>query len=334
MTKLVSCYEEVISLDNLLSAWAEFVKDKRSRPDVQRFERNLMANLISLHEDLQAGVHKYYSYWPFRITDPKPRNIHKANVRDRLLHKAIYRVLYPVFDKTFIFDSYSCRNDKGTHRAFNRLVRSARKVSRSYTKPCFALKCDIRRFFDSIDHKVLMALLRKRITDEKLLGLIESIISSFELTPGKGMPLGNLTSQLFANVYLDPLDQFVKHQLKAKFYIRYADDFVFLSDNPEELLCYLAEVSGFVQSALGLRLHPGKISMRKLRQGIDFVGYVALLHYQLPKRKNVRRMLRRLGRVAKVDSSILKSQCLSYLGYLSHVSSYQIRERFRGIMAM
>ena len=325
--KIVSeYYKNIISLENLLEAWQEFIIGKRSRKDVQQFERNLMSNIINLNAGLKSGGYKHSTYYPFKISDPKPRSIHKASVRDRILHKAIYRILYPVFDKTFVYDSYSCRNGKGTHKAFSRLASLARKVSKNYTKPCFALKLDIRKFFDSVDHEVLMGLLSKRIEDKKLLNLLKNIISSFEHSSGKGMPLGNLTSQLFANVYLDPLDKFAKHHLRAKYYLRYADDFLFLSDNPDELIEYLVEVNQFLKTELKLKIHPDKISFRKLKWGIDYVGYVALPHYQLPRVKTVKRISQKIFQSLAVDDveSITKAMP-SYLGYLSHANAYKLQ---------
>jgi len=320
-------YKDIISLENLLAAWSEFVRGKRSRADVQRFERNLMANFIALHKDLREGCYNHSPYWPFKITDPKPRNIHKAGVRDRLLHKAIYRVLYPIWDKTFILDSYSCRNKKGTHKAFARLETITRKISKNYTQPCFALKCDIRRFFDSIDHEVLTALLRKRTSDTKLLDLLRNIIGSFELSLGKGMPLGNLTSQLFANVYMDPLDKFAKHKLKAKHYLRYADDFIFLADNPDELMGYFVEINQFLKTNLKLSLHPDKISLRKLEWGIDYVGYVTLPYYNLPRRKTVKRIQKHLARdLMDGDIQSVNNAMPSYLGYLGHANASKLQD--------
>ncbi|KKP64109.1 MAG: hypothetical protein UR62_C0020G0011 [Candidatus Nomurabacteria bacterium GW2011_GWF2_35_12] len=142
-------------MENLLLAWKEFLKGKRNRKDILDFERDLMANVIELHIDLVSKTYKHSNYYAFNISDPKPRNIHKATVRDRLLHHAIYRILYPYFDKKFIYDSYSCRIDKGTHKAIYRFENFIRKVSKNNTKTCWVLKCDIRKFFASIDHKIL-----------------------------------------------------------------------------------------------------------------------------------------------------------------------------------
>ncbi len=323
-------FDEVISLENLFLAWTEFRKGKRSKLDVQAFELQLEDNIFALHEDLVGGDYLHGGYHQFRVSDPKPRVISKASVRDRLLHRAIYRVLYPLFDKTFIFDSYSCRNNKGTHKAFQRLTQMTRKISENYTRPCYALKCDIRKFFDSIDHEVLFDLLKNRIEDEKLLKLLWGIIGSFECSLGRGMPLGNLTSQLFANIYMDPLDKFVKHRLKVRFYIRYADDFVFLGYGADELMGCLVESNCFLKTRLKLIIHPNKIYFRKLKWGIDYVGYVALPYYCLPRQKTITRIKKRIGRLLDSgDINELLKAIPSYLGYFGHANSYKLQ---RGLL--
>jgi len=291
-----------------------------------------MTNILKLHQDLADGTYQHSKYHPFKLSDPKPRNIHKANVRDRLLHKAIYRILYPTFDRTFISDSYSCRNDKGTHKAFTRLESVTKKVSKNYTKPCFALKCDIRRFFDSVDHKILINLLESKIANEELLNLLKNIIQSFEHSSSKGMPLGNLTSQLFANIYMDPLDKFAKHKLRAKYYLRYADDFVFLSDGKDGLMGYLVEVNQFLKINLKLNLHPNKLHLRKLNWGIDYVGYVALPHYNLPRKKTVKRIFTNLERAINLQVPNLESQYQSCRGYLDYASSYRLQTQLQEMM--
>ena len=157
-------------------------------------------------------------YFAFNISDPKPRNIHKASVRDRLLHHALYRKLYPFFDRKFIADSYSCRERKGTHLALERFNEFARKVSGNNSKTVWVLKCDIRKFFASIDQKLLLDIVERYISDTDIISLLRSIIRSFQTIPGKGLPLGNLTSQLLVNVYMNEFDQYIKHRLKAIYY--------------------------------------------------------------------------------------------------------------------
>lgn len=317
-------FEQIISLENLFIAWQEFCKGKRNKSDVQVFELHLEDNIFSLHSDLIQGKYKCGFYQRFNINDPKPRIIHKAPVRDRLLHHAIHRVLYPIYDKTFVFDSYSCRKDKGAHKAFARLVQMARKISKTYTASCWALKCDIKKFFDSIDHQILIKLLRKRIEDCKLLNLLRQIIESFYVTPGKGLPLGNLTSQLLVNIYLDPLDKFIRHKLKARYYLRYADDILLLGPRRKQLLNYQRAIGCFLNDKLKLELHPIKTHLRKIFWGIDFVGYVALPHYNLPRPKTIKRIIKRSVNLSQNNFEVYKASLSSYLGYLKHVSGYRM----------
>ncbi len=200
-------------------------------------------------------------------------------------------------------------------------------MSKNYTGPCFAIKCDIRRFFDSVDHEILLKLLRVKVEDERLISLLEQIIRTFEVVPGKGIPIGNLTSQLFANVYMDPLDKFVKHHLKARHYLRYADDFLILATTESELLGYFIEMNRFLKDSLKLELHPNKISLLKLSWGIDFVGYVALPHYAVPRRKTAKRMLKNMQKVK--DPEKVESVLSSYLGFLGHVSARKIKDELK-----
>jgi len=174
-----SLFEEIISLENLLLAWKEFRKGKRSKPDVQEFEHNLEDNLFGLHRELKNQVYRHGPYKRFTIHDPKYRIIHKATVRDRVVHHAVFRTLYSIFDESFIFDSYSCRLGKGTHEAVTQLTRFAMSVSRNFRGRCFALKCDVSQFFASMDHALLKKFAGRRIADVKVLKLIEMIIGSF-----------------------------------------------------------------------------------------------------------------------------------------------------------
>lgn len=268
-------YEYSISVENLLLAWKEFECGKKNKKDVQEFSLRLMDNIFSLHRDLKHGTYKHGGYHAFNISDPKPRNIHKATVCDRLVHHAIYRVLYPFFDRTFIADSYSCRERKGTHKAMDRFVFFARKVSRNNTRTVWVLKCDIKKFFASIDHEILKEILRQYISDTQILVLLDEIVGSFQSTgQGKGLPLGNLTSQLLVNIYMNEFDQYVKHRIKAKYYVRYADDFVFLSDDRAYLLGLIPSIQDFLQERLKLELHPQKLFLKTLSSGVDFLGWV------------------------------------------------------------
>ena len=167
-------------MNNLLDAWGEFAVGKRNRADVQEFELHLMDYLLELHSELVNKIYRHSKYESFVIADPKRRLIHKASVRDRVLHHALYRLVYPYFDRTFVSDSFSCRDNKGMHKAINRFRLFAGKVSQNHTRTCWVLKCDIRQFFGSIDHKILMRILKQYILDTDVIWLLEKIVESFE----------------------------------------------------------------------------------------------------------------------------------------------------------
>jgi RNA-directed DNA polymerase len=210
-------YHDIISVENLLCAWQEFIRGKKHKHDVQEFQFQLMDNIYALYRELKDKMYVHGTYHAFNISDPKPRNIHKASVRDRLLHHALYRILYPYFDKLFIHDSYSCRMGKGTHRALERFRYFGNRVSKNNTKQCFVLKCDIRKFFASIDHDILKKILAAHIADEAIRWLLGAVIDSFNSgSHRRGLPLGNLTSQILVNIYMNEFDQYLKHELKVK----------------------------------------------------------------------------------------------------------------------
>ncbi len=311
-------FEEVVSMENLCEAWQEFIRGKRRKKDVQEFMLHLGDKISDLHADLTSDCYTHGDYKHFRINDPKPRDIHKAKVRDRLLHHAIHRKLYPFFAALFISDSFSCQTGKGMHRALERFEELARRASRNNTRICWVLKCDIRKFFASVDHDILIDVLRNRIASPRLLDLLKSVIGSFEASPGKGVPLGNLTSQLFANVYMNELDQDVKHDLRMKNYARYADDFVFLSHYRSELLECLPKIDGFLSGSLALNLHPDKVSIKTLASGVDFLGWVHFPHHRVPRIKTKKRMYRR------ITQSPGRQSVESYLGLLSHGDAHGI----------
>lgn len=313
--QLCHSYLDIISLDNLLLAWSEFIIGKKHKTDVLLFSRNLINNIIQLQEELANFTYQTSGYIAFNISDPKPRNIHKASVRDRLLHHAIYRQLYPFFDNTFTSDSYSCRNNKGTHKAVNKFRSFALKVSKNNTTTCWILKCDIKKFFANINHDILKNILKQYIQDQKILWLLDRVIDSFEVSSNTGLPLGNLTSQLFVNIYMNEFDQYVKHKLKQKYYIRYADDFVFLSQDRNDLLKLVLIIKEYLGKKLLLTIHPKKISLSTLASGVDYLGYVHFPKHRILRTKTKQRVLK------KVDNKNLPS----YLGVLKHCNSYELK---------
>lgn len=314
-------FEYIISVENLLWAWQEFVKGKGSRKDVQEFSFNLMDNILSLHYDLNNHTYKHGGYQAFNIYDPKPRNIHKASVRDRLVHHAVYRILYPFFDETFISDSFSCRVDKGTYKAIKRFTSFNFKVSRNNTKICWVLKCDIRKFFANINHDILMSILKKYIAEENIIWLLATIIESFPGSGNKvGLPLGNLTSQLFVNIYMNEFDQLIKHKLKVKHYIRYADDFVILSRDRKWLENLIPKMKYFLGDNLGLLIHPDKTYIKTVYSGINFLGWTNFPYYKILHPTTKKRMLRKIKENPTITS------LNSYLGLLKHGNTYKLKK--------
>lgn len=313
-------YEDIISVANLLLAWQEFARGKRDKPDVQEFQSRLMDNMFALHRELRDGMYRHGPYHHFRISDPKPRDIHKASVRDRLVHHAIHRILYPFFDCAFISDSYSCRDGKGVHRAMDRFRQYAYRVSENQTRTCWVLKCDIRKFFASIDQQALFDILAQCIQDERTQMLIVEVVRSFQSTEsGKGLPLGNLTSQLLVNIYMNEFDQFVKHKLKATRYIRYADDFVILSHDKSQLESLIPQIRDFLGTYLKLTLHPRKVSIATFASGIDFLGWVHFPDHRVLRKSTKRRTLRNCAGREKDDPVVQ-----SYVGSCGWGNAHKI----------
>lgn len=291
-------------------AWKEFKYGKSKKKDVQQFAENYKANILGLYNELRNKTYKHSRYFAFYIKDPKVRHIHKACVKDRVLHHAVFRILYSIFDKHFIFDSYSCRLGKGTHRAVKRLEEFARKVGKNNSRNCLILKLDIKKFFNSVDQEILINLVKKEIDDADVIWLIEEIIKSFSV----GIPLGNITSQLFANIYLNRLDEFVKHKLKIKYYIRYCDDFLILNRNKLYLQNLIVLINNFLDSKLKLSLHPNKILIRKHQQGIDFLGYICFPYHRVLRPKTKHRLLKNIN----------TKNVQSYLGILKYCDSFKV----------
>jgi RNA-directed DNA polymerase len=314
-------YKDIISIENLLKAWEEFLPGKKNREDVCEFSKNLMENIFDLHKDLFDKSYKHGGYKAFNISDPKPRNIHKASIRDRLLHHAVYRILYPFFDKTFFSESYSCRLGKGTHKAINKFRSFVYKESQNDYKTLWILKCDIRKFFASINHGTLLEILREYLTDQDVIWLLYQIVSSFHSTKeSTGLPLGNLTSQILVNIYMNKFDQFIKHRLKIKHYIRYTDDFVILSREKDYLWELVPKISDFLEEELKLILHPDKLFVKTLFSGVDFLGWVHFPNHRVLRTSTKKRVSKALNESENINSLI------SYSGFLKHGNHYLFKK--------
>lgn len=333
-------FNQIISPENLFLAWDKFRKGKASKSDVFVYKKDLESNIFQLSNKLITKKYVHSAYTSFYIHDPKQRHIHKASVGDRILHQAIFSVLNPIFEPTFIANSFSCRDGKGTHKGIKELEKILRKISKNGNMPCFAMKCDIKKFFDSVNHRILIKIIERKIKDLDVILLLKEIIGSYitsqsTLFDRRGIPIGNLSSQLFANIYMNEFDQFIKHNLKIKNYLRYTDDFIIVSNDFKYLKSLINPINSFLKSELDINLHPNKVAIRKFSQGIDFLGYVLRPHYQVIRTKTRRRAFRKMRlKVFKYKKGIITSKKLmqtvnSYLGVFSHAKTYQLSEDFK-----
>jgi retron-type reverse transcriptase len=323
-----------------------------------KFEINAEENILRLEKELKAKTYRPSRSILFFVKKPKSREIFAADFRDRVVHHILVGCLEPILEKVFIHDSYPCRKGKGTHRAVIRLQSFIRKVSKNGNVRAYYLQLDIKSFFINIDKEILFGLIKRKTKNKDILWLAEVIIfhdctknyilrdevnlfnklrwekSLFGKGNKTGIPIGNLTSQFFANVYLNELDQFVKHRLRCPYYIRYTDDFVLLDNSRERLAKWMEEISRFLESELRLKLNPRQTKLQPVSNGIDFVGYIVRRDYILVRRRvvnNMDRKFRRFERHGFKDLNYerleeLRSSLQSYLGHFRWANSYRLVE--------
>ena len=316
MKRVGDLWEKVVSFENLYRSAYQVFRGKRGKAHAGDFFYRLEGNLFQLRRELFSRSYRPGEYRTFRIMEPKPRMISAAPLRDRVVHHALVNVIEPVFERIFIHHSYACRKGKGTHRALRRFIAWGRSSR-------FVLKMDIRKFFPSIDHDIMKHTLRRTLKDPDVLWLCDLIIDRSNeqervldrfpgddlLTPvmrRKGLPIGNLTSQFFANVYLDGLDHFVKDRLGVKKYLRYVDDFCCFHDDKPYLSSLRAAVSEYL-AGIRLRLNEGKSRVRRLKEGIEFLGFVVLPDRVRLNQRATRRQRLRIRRLQREYAAGVKS---------------------------
>jgi RNA-directed DNA polymerase len=338
-------FDKIVQSETLFMAWKKFREGKGSKIDVLTFESEVEHHIFTLSRELKERRYRHSGYSSFFISDPKLRHIHKAIVRDRVLHHAITSVLTPVFEPTFISNSFSCRVGKGSHKGIDALRNMLRKESKNNTKACYVLKCDVRKFFDSIDHDILLSILKTKIDDADTMELLENIVESYpggavNLFNRKGVPIGNLTSQLFANIYMNEFDQFMKHKLKVKHYARYTDDFVIVSRDKEYLEKLLTPIKDFLRDTLALELHPNKVEILPYRGGVDFLGHVIFPTHTLIRKRTKKRIIRKFEgkmkeyRQEKISKEKVSATLSSYLGVLSHANAFKLSTRLKNYFGL
>jgi len=326
-------YPQICAFENLFLAYGAAARGKRGKPEVAAFEQDLEPNLFRLQEELLAQTYQPGPYTHFPIRDPKPRVISAAPFRDRVVHHALVQVIEPIFEARFIHDSYACRLGKGTHRALDRCQEFARQYP-------YVLQCDLVHFFPSIDHAILRGILAQPIADAQALWLVDRIIESGRDLPNRyppayfpgddlfaalrprGLPIGNLTSQFWANCYLNPLDQFVERELKCQGYERYVDDLLLFDDDKRTLWHWKAEIADFL---VGLRLwlHDRESTVYPVSNGIPFLGFRIYPDRRRLKRRNGVAFARRFRalRAALAAGEIAQEQLFqSVQGWLAHAA--------------
>lgn len=316
-------YERICTKENICKAYRKARLGKRSKFYVQKFELNIPDNIEQLHQELMDETWMPLPYKQFIAYEPKERLIRAPQFRDRVVHHALVQVLKPIYEPIFIYDSYASLKDKGTHVAVNRLTQFLRRDSDN----TFIFHGDVRKFFDNINHEILIRILRRKIADERVINLIRKILTNQAIS--LGVTLGNYTSQWFANIYLNELDYYAKHELKVKHYIRFMDDFLLLSDSKAELHTWKHKIKRFIKEELKLELHPIKQQIFPTNTGIDFLGYTVWKDHKKLRRRNVERFISRLNKFDEAPSvtPFIEASLMSWKGYSIHADAFGLTKQ-------
>ncbi|MGH9845337.1 MAG: reverse transcriptase domain-containing protein [Blastocatellia bacterium] len=322
-------FERIVAFDNLLLAADKTLRGQKHKPAAARFYFHLESELFQLQEELTAGSYQPLPYRVFEVREPKPRQICESEIRDRVVHHAICNLLDPVFERRMIADSYACRIGKGAHRAVVR----AQHFARSHN---YFLQCDVRKYFASIEHAALKSLLRRILKDPPLLALLDRIIDHPlpGSAPGRGLPIGNLTSQYFANLYLGELDHFVKERLGIRGYLRYMDDALIFGDDKAALHETLAAVRVYLDDRLKLGLKEEALRIAPVWTGISFLGFrifpgtIRLCGDNWSRFRRKVRAHEAAYLAGEMDEDELARSVASMIGHTMHADTLEARRRF------
>ncbi len=349
---------EIFSFENILKCYYECRKRKRYTINAIKFEINFEEKLLKLQKELKEHTYKPGRSICFVVTKPKAREIFAADFKDRIIHHILVGYLEKIWEPKFINQSYSCRKEKGAHKALFDLKRYIKKASGGNHRPVYCLQVDIRSFFVSLKKDILFELIKKHVKNPEILWLTKIIIfhnptcnyylkgdlslfslipdhkSLFKVPADQGLPIGNLTSQFFANVYLNELDQFIKHTLKAKYYLRYVDDLVLLSQDKKQLKIWRNEINRFLRSKLKLVLHPRKQVLQDINKGINFVGFIVKPNYVLMRRRVVANLKEKLWKLNQNQTELtgpeikqILAAINSYYGQFKHCQTFNLRRK-------
>ncbi|MFA4833982.1 MAG: reverse transcriptase/maturase family protein [Patescibacteria group bacterium] len=343
------------TLEDLFKAYYDCRKNKRNTINALKFEANLERNMVQLYHELKNGVYQVGRSICFVIKHPKIREIWAADFRDRIVHHLVCNFIREKFEKSFIFDTYSCIKNKGTLAACRRLEKFTRSITDNYQRPAYFLKADVQSFFVSLDKNILWQIILKKVREKWIINLLKKIIfndprenyilkcgqaeldsvpkhKSLWYTPkNKGLPIGNLTSQFFSNIYLNELDHFIKRQLKCRYYVRYVDDIVILDKDPKRLNYLFDKINEFLRVELSLNLHSDKKEINLTARGINFVGFIIKPYRTYIRNSTVARIKQVIRSMPSAEclNSKLKKYCASlnsYFGMFRHISGYKLRQ--------
>ncbi len=328
-------YYKIYKWENLILAFLKARKGKTKKDYVKKFEKNLIENLQQLQFELMTQTYKPKPLKTFILRDPKTRKISKSHFRDRIIHHALCNIIGPIFQKIFIHDSCANQKRKGNIFAINRFDKFKRKVSKNgkqngwFNKnqiKGYCLKADIKHYFEEVNHEVLINIIKRKLKDKNTIQLITKILKNYH-NKEKGIPLGNLTSQFFANIYLNELDYFTKQNLMAKYYIRYVDDFIILHTNRKQLTLWKKEIVIFLKDKLKLQIHPQKSHIIKLSNGIDFVGFRVFYYTKLLRKRNIRKIKNKIKQYkdGKITKDKFKEIYQGWLAYSKWANTFKLQ---------
>lgn len=333
MKRVGNLFDSFCSIENLFNAAHKAFKGTKRKNKNAEYSFNLEKNLFNLQEKLIQDKYNPGKYRYFKIYEPKERLISVAEIEDRIIHHALINVLSPTYEKAFIYDSYATRKMKGSHKAISK----AQKLSIKYK---WFLKTDIKKYFDSINHDKLIKLISKKIKDVKIIKIVQSVIYNSDLSKniysGKGLPIGNLTSQFFANVYLNEFDHYVKETLRLP-YVRYMDDMLFFSNNKSELKKVLVCINTYLTKEMFLKIKPKSIVFNRVSLGIPFLGFRIFPKLIRVKRENIIRMKKKITSREKqyklgyiTDDQLFRS-VNSTIAFIKHANSLSLRKKIFGL---
>lgn len=345
----------IASFKNLYLAYLKTRLGKSGKPKVCQFDFFLEAELGRLEFEFDTNQYQPSAYTHFMVYDPKTRRVAAPDFRDRVVQHSLVSIIEPLFEKQFIYDSYACRKNKGTHFGAKRVKKflMAARCKHGKKKTIYVLQCDVRHFFQSISHNILLKIIKKTITCSQTFDLIKKIVvshkqsilkevqmplfsqikSSVTINCKKGLPIGNLTSQLFANIYLDQLDHFVKERLKEKWYARYMDDFLIIHTDKNHLKQLKQKIGLFLNNELNLQLHPKKLMIKNVIEGVPFVGYRIFYDHVLIRGNTLKRMRKNYrGKFKAFKQNSLTQEELnqtiySIRGHFKYASTYHLQQK-------